>query len=364
MKTKIAALLIAFLLVVPALYVARTVTAQNPISVSVEPVAITPLTDTNSSVNGLETPPTPSPVGKNFTVEIHLRGATTANAPNGIAGIEVHFFFGNILTYCQVTGFTDYTGQAGGALLTPLLFGINPGFFASDGTTKVSSPPYTGAVYYEVAAASTGGAWNGADGLVAKINFTITKQPQGSSGESTVNLQLADDFTDLTDTLASPVTHDRTQGLLTVDAFGAPPPSGPYTLTVNVVGNGTVTIDPMNATYASGTNVTLTAIPAENWTLQSWSGDLTGSQNPKVITMNANKTVTATFIVSGPGIPGDLNHDGVVNLQDLMVFALAWRSTPSSPNWNPDCDLAVPKDYIGLSDLVTFCVIYGASLKP
>jgi len=269
----------------------------------------------------LETPPTPSPVVQNFTVEIHLRGATAANVPNGIAGIEVHFYFGNILGYCQVTGFTSYLGLAGGVLLSPVLYGINAGFYAADGTTPVTSPPYTGAVYYRVAGASTGGAWNGADGLVANITFMITKQPQSSNSEPTVNLPLENDFTDLTDTLASVVTHDKVQGLLTIDATPGAPPAQSYTLTVNIVGNGNVTINPVNATYLSGTNVTLTAIPDVNWTLQGWSGDLTGSQNPVVITMNGNKTITATFAETGPGIPGDLNHDGKVDLKDLTVFA-------------------------------------------
>lgn len=68
-----------------------------------------------------------------------------------------------------------------------------------------------------------------------------------------------------------------------------------YSLTVNVAGNGTVTKNPLNATYASGTNVTLTAVPSPNWTFQGWSGDVTGVQNPVNITMNGNKTVTATF---------------------------------------------------------------------
>jgi len=32
--------------------------------------------------------------------------------------------------------------------------------------------------------------------------------------------------------------------------------------------------------------------------------------------------------------------DGVVDLLDWAVFANAWQSTPSSPNWNPECDIS------------------------
>jgi uncharacterized repeat protein (TIGR02543 family) len=68
-----------------------------------------------------------------------------------------------------------------------------------------------------------------------------------------------------------------------------------YTLTTNTVGNGSITLNPSGGTYCEGTVVTLTAVPDAGWQFDGWSGDLTGSTNPDTITMNANKTVTATF---------------------------------------------------------------------
>ncbi len=78
-------------------------------------------------------------------------------------------------------------------------------------------------------------------------------------------------------------------------------PSAPpqYTLTVNTVGQGTVSLNPPGGTYDAGTVVTLTATPDSGWLFSIWSGDLTGSTNPTTITMNSNKTVTATFIEEG-----------------------------------------------------------------
>ena len=70
---------------------------------------------------------------------------------------------------------------------------------------------------------------------------------------------------------------------------------GQYSLTVNVVGSGSVDLSPSGGSYNSGAQVQLTANPAAGWTFSSWSGDLTGSANPANITMNFNKTVTATF---------------------------------------------------------------------
>jgi uncharacterized repeat protein (TIGR02543 family) len=68
-----------------------------------------------------------------------------------------------------------------------------------------------------------------------------------------------------------------------------------YTLTVNAVGSGNVTVDPPNGPYLAGTQVTLTANPAPSWVFSGWSGDATGSTNPVTITMDGDKEVTATF---------------------------------------------------------------------
>jgi uncharacterized repeat protein (TIGR02543 family) len=67
-------------------------------------------------------------------------------------------------------------------------------------------------------------------------------------------------------------------------------------LTVNVVGSGTVAKNPDKVEYNHGEVVQLTVTPAEGWTFSGWSGDLTGSANPASITMDANKSVTATFV--------------------------------------------------------------------
>jgi len=75
--------------------------------------------------------------------------------------------------------------------------------------------------------------------------------------------------------------------------FTQAPPT--YTLTTSVVGSGSVTKNPSQTQYASGTVVTLTANPASGWSFKDWSGAITGSTNPATITMNGNKAVTATF---------------------------------------------------------------------
>jgi hypothetical protein len=73
-----------------------------------------------------------------------------------------------------------------------------------------------------------------------------------------------------------------------------------YTLTINIVGQGIVTIDPPGGTYGPRSVVILTAIPAAGWEFYNWYGDVTLLKNPTRIQMNSNKTVTAAFVdISG-----------------------------------------------------------------
>lgn len=68
-----------------------------------------------------------------------------------------------------------------------------------------------------------------------------------------------------------------------------------FSLTVNVSGNGTVSLDPASGPYLSNATVRLTALPKSYAVFQGWSGDLTGSANPASLIMNGNRTVTALF---------------------------------------------------------------------
>ncbi len=71
-----------------------------------------------------------------------------------------------------------------------------------------------------------------------------------------------------------------------------------YGLTINEVGLGNVVVAPLAETYVAGTTVTLTAHPDAGQRLQAWSGDVPAgheNDNPLVITLDANKTITATF---------------------------------------------------------------------
>jgi uncharacterized repeat protein (TIGR02543 family) len=88
-----------------------------------------------------------------------------------------------------------------------------------------------------------------------------------------------------------------------------------YTLTVNKVGSGSVTPAPAQATYHYGDVVTLTATADTGWSFDAWTGDVTSSTNPATVTMNGNRTVTATFIQDAPAI----QVDGEANMVEATV---------------------------------------------
>ncbi len=78
------------------------------------------------------------------------------------------------------------------------------------------------------------------------------------------------------------------------DGGGGVSGSASYTLTVSAV-SGRVSVSPAASSYASGTQVMLTATPDSGYDFDRWSGDSQSRENPLVITMDGNKTITANF---------------------------------------------------------------------
>jgi len=77
------------------------------------------------------------------------------------------------------------------------------------------------------------------------------------------------------------------------------------TLTVNTSGAGNVLLNPPGGVYTEGTVVTLTAQSGAGFQFTGWSGDLTGANNSTTLTMNANKTATASFAL----LPAAIVHE-------------------------------------------------------
>jgi hypothetical protein len=103
--------------------------------------------------------------------------------------------------------------------------------------------------------------------------------------------------------------------------------SGPYTLTVHVnpLGSGSVTKNPDKPTYFLGEQVSLTAAAHPNWAFRQWAGDIGGSQNPMVISVNGNKNIGVDFdlapeTVSTPNGPSG-SREGTTGMSYLFETA-------------------------------------------
>jgi len=133
------------------------------------------------------------------------------------------------------------------------------------------------------------------------------------------------------------------------------PPQDRYKLTVNLDGSGTVTIDPGESSYASGTEVTLNATADAGWTFSSWTGDISTTENPTNVTMNGDKNVTAVFTAEANAPPEVSNPEpadlatGVPVSTSLLNFTLSDANADSmdyyistSPDIGSDSALGVP----------------------
>ncbi len=68
-----------------------------------------------------------------------------------------------------------------------------------------------------------------------------------------------------------------------------------YSLSINTKGSGSVTKSPKTTVYKYGEKVQLNAAADANWYFNQWTGDLTGTNNPAIITIDSNKSITAVF---------------------------------------------------------------------
>jgi hypothetical protein len=92
-----------------------------------------------------------------------------------------------------------------------------------------------------------------------------------------------------------------------------------YTLAVNTVGEGTVSLNPDKSAYLEGESVELIATPASGWLFEGWSGDLVSSSNPDTINITSNSSVIATFIEQ----PTAANFTASLRVEDAAQHAQA-----------------------------------------
>jgi len=352
-----------------------------PITLTAEPKAVPPLTNISSSPYSLEVPATQIVSGEEFVVELHLRNCTQDNVPLGIGSIEVHFLFGNLLGYVQPLSFApDKLGAADGVLNPDIQYSISPGFYDSYGNK--TSPPYDDAVSYDVAASSNGAGWNGADGLIAVLTFEITKQPEYPLVQNGAGFVMNYTYTSLRDSEGNNVTEDCQNATVNLDSVFHDVELTNVTLPKTVIGEGY----PMNVDVAVANQGTISetflltvyanasVIDSQTITLDSGNsttliltrnttGFAKGSYTIKAVeeTIPDEPNATNNTFVAGSAavtIPGDVNGDGKVGLDDLVIVANALGSKAGQPNWNPNADIN-GDGIVDSSDLLILTQHYG-----
>ncbi|MBN1351492.1 carbohydrate binding domain-containing protein [candidate division KSB1 bacterium] len=87
-------------------------------------------------------------------------------------------------------------------------------------------------------------------------------------------------------------------------------------ISITPAGAGLVNKSPSKTGYTYNESVTLTAVPAENYEFQAWSGSVSSSSNPITIVMGADKNITANFekktestnLLKNPDFDENMNH--------------------------------------------------------
>lgn len=98
-----------------------------------------------------------------------------------------------------------------------------------------------------------------------------------------------------------------------------------YTLTIEVSGNGTTEPAPGAYQYLEGTEVNITATPADGHRFSSWTGNVGDTDSmATTITITADTTVTANFVEGPPPPPQFTNIDVLLTTRNEAV--ITWNT--------------------------------------
>jgi hypothetical protein len=117
--------------------------------------------------------------------------------------------------------------------------------------------------------------------------------------------------------------------VLTVALFflGCPTTPPGFEIQTEATGNGTITLDPDQETYEEGTEVTVTATPDQGWVFDSWSGSVSGSENPTTLTVDSDEFVGATFVeATGVSVTMTADYADPGTLPTTALWNLVWST--------------------------------------
>ncbi|MCA1781560.1 MAG: hypothetical protein LC679_05090 [Intrasporangiaceae bacterium] len=128
-----------------------------------------------------------------------------------------------------------------------------------------------------------------------------------------------------------------------------------YDLTTATNGSGSVTLTPAGGTYDENEVVSVEAVPDAGWSFNAWSGDLTGSTNPDNVTMDANKTVTATFTQDPPAVPANLSA------ATSPAVGLSWDAVADADSYDLERDSGVITSGLTATEYVDTGIVFDVS---
>ncbi|MCS7048243.1 MAG: HYR domain-containing protein [Verrucomicrobiae bacterium] len=136
-----------------------------------------------------------------------------------------------------------------------------------------------------------------------------------------------------------------------------------YPVTVNSAGNGTVQVDPPGTLFREGQLIKITASPSVGHHFAGWSGHVSGLGNPRFVTVDGPKTITANFAPNPPPFMDvGINLDGLADWSTAFVFvdafkeARIWqtRNADGSGSWGSGYGHLAPVDENGWPVQVPF----------
>ena len=144
-------------------------------------------------------------------------------------------------------------------------------------------------------------------------NYTATAD-YGFSGTVTPTLagySFSPSSRDYTSVTSDQLNHDYTASIIQ------------HTLTIIAGSNGTTSPTAGTSTHDYGAQVQVTATPESGYQFSGWTGDASGTTNPITITMDADKSITASFTAISTG---DGDGDGGGTKKGCFIATAAYGS--------------------------------------
>ncbi|MCX6876739.1 MAG: chitobiase/beta-hexosaminidase C-terminal domain-containing protein [Verrucomicrobia bacterium] len=272
-------------------------------------------------------------IGANFTRQYTLTiGALNNGSISGIA-VDGKYLTGTTATLIAVPAegyaFTGWTGAASGT--------ANPVSLLMDADKTI------GATYGSGIEVLADGQVPAGSEVVGRGTLTVTMQTTFASGTILYTL----------DGSAPSLGSKLYTGALTVNRsctvravayssdFSSQMQSPPLavvivpTLTATTAGGGSVSVQPPDGSYASGSMATLTATPVAGWTFLQWLGDASGTDPVTSVQMSRNKCVQAVF---GTAVNTTTVGSGTIRQDPVAAFypygtRIRFSGLPASGNY-------------------------------